>query len=175
MIRGFFGFLGEADEPIRRINAFSVERDATDDHGDAGLQAAIGYLQDVAVLTQIDCDASGLGMAREQSLTFLDGYQLGHCLMQTQGESPEIAFSIRSEAAQPRGLHVEIDIGHDGAHIAEDFSIARWLTPCILRTRRSRTSASLASRSRSPAATSRSISITSFMVRIVSSATRAST
>jgi hypothetical protein len=56
VIGGFFSFCGETAKPVGRINAFSAECDSTDDNGDARLQTAIGYLQDVAVLTQIDRD-----------------------------------------------------------------------------------------------------------------------
>ena len=76
MIGGFLSFRSETAKPVGWLNGFGIECDSTDDHGNARLQTAIGYLQDVAVLTQIDRDTGGLGIARKQSLTFLNSHQL---------------------------------------------------------------------------------------------------
>jgi hypothetical protein len=94
LIGGFFGLLGQADEPVGRINAFGAERDSADHHGNGRLQPAIAYLQDVAILAEIDRDTSRFAMAREESFAFLDGHEVWQGFVQTKREGAKIAFSI---------------------------------------------------------------------------------
>src|SRR5262249_32601552 len=122
-------------------------------------------------LAEFDADPGG-SCAREETARFVHGHQLRHGLLQPQREGGQVALGVGLETAQPRRLHVEIEII---AHGQRSGCTACAATPCMPRTSLPRISASFASRSRSAAATSRSILITSFMVVMVWSATWART
>src|SRR5260370_4702696 len=168
MFTGLFGLLRQPREPVRWIDAFGVEHDAVHHHGDIRLQPAAVDFEAISFLSQLDQNPLGLRAARKKTAAFVDRHQLRQGFFESERKSPQIAFGIGLETPQPCGLHVEINILRHRCTAAA-------LTPCIPCTSRSRIAVTLASRSPSPAATSRSISITSCMVLIASSATCAST
>src|ERR1700722_9226525 len=165
----FLGFLGEACEPIARRHGFGVQRNAAHHHGDAGDQAPGLQFELILVLAKVDgnaCNFSGFG---KKTFALLHRHEIGQGFLQAQCEGGKIALRVGGKTPQPGGLHVEIEVA------AAHFWTARALTPCMPRTSLLRTSASFCSRAASPAATSRSMSMTSFMVAMASSATWAST
>src|SRR6516165_964115 len=159
--------LVQAGEPLSRSHILRTQYNAADDHRQRRLEPAALNFYAIAVLTQFNADACDFAGFGEETALLVYGHQVGHRLLQAQREGFEIAFGISIEAAQPSRLHVEIHIVHCCTAAAR--------TSRMPETRRSRIAASLASRSRSPAATSRSICITSCIVLIASSAACART
>ena len=159
-------------EPLRGRQAASVEHDATHDHRHAGAQASADQFQRVAAVPKIDADAGGAGRAGRRSRG-------------SPGRSRDRASLPSNRRAKARRLPSASALKRRSQ--AACVSKSAWVTvrgarrwragsrPACPSTSRSRMAVSLASRSRSPAATSRSMSITSCIVAIASSATCAST
>src|SRR6516225_204746 len=159
--------LVEVGEPLRGRHILRIQHNAADDHRHCRLEPAVLDFHAIAALTEFNADACDFPGFGEETALLVYGHQVGHRLLQAQREGFEIAFGISIEAAQPSRLHVEIHIVHCCTAAAR--------TSRMPETRRSRIATSLASRSRSPAATSRSICITSCIVLIASSAACART
>jgi hypothetical protein len=83
-------------------------------HGNVRLERSALDRQAVSIVAETDGDTHDFSTAGKEAAAFVNRHQIRHSLLEAQRKGLQVALRVRFEAAEPRGLHVEVVIVRHG-------------------------------------------------------------